>query len=64
MEAEQFNKLLGKPGNRFGEMLEYMAVPNRLTKFHALGFVFEKAYMDAAINGKKTIYIYGSRYHP
>jgi hypothetical protein len=50
--AEQLNKQLGKLGNRFGEMVEYMVVPNLLTKFHELGFVFEKAYQNTAIKDK------------
>jgi hypothetical protein len=52
--AERFDKQLGKLGNRFGEMVEYMVVPNLIAKFHELGFVFEKAYMDAEIKDKKN----------
>jgi len=48
----RLNKQLGKLGNRFGEMIEYMVVPNLITKFHELGFVFEKAYHDAVIKDK------------
>jgi len=47
--SDRLNKQLGKLGNRFGEMVEYMVVPNLITKFKKLGFVFEKAYMDAEI---------------
>jgi acetyl-CoA carboxylase alpha subunit len=52
--ADQLNKQLGKLGNRFGEMVEYMVVPNLIAKFHDLGFVFEKAYLDAEIKDKKN----------
>jgi hypothetical protein len=52
--TERLNKQIGKLGNRFGEMVEYMVVPNLLTKFHKYGFVFEKAYMDAEIKDEKN----------
>jgi hypothetical protein len=45
-------QLIGKLGGRFGEMVEYMVVPNLITKFHELGFVFEKAYQNATIKDK------------
>jgi hypothetical protein len=45
--------IIGKLGNRFGEMVEHMVVPNLLTKFHDLGFVFEKAYQNTTINDRK-----------
>jgi hypothetical protein len=41
--VENNAQLIGKLGNRFGEMVEYMVVPNLISKFHELGFVFEKA---------------------
>jgi hypothetical protein len=50
--AERLDKQLGKLGGRFGEMVEYMVVPNLLTKFHELGFDFEKAYQNAKIKDK------------
>jgi hypothetical protein len=50
--AERLDKQLGKLGNRFGEMVEYMVVPNLISKFHDLGFVFEKAYQNATIKDK------------
>jgi ATPase subunit of ABC transporter with duplicated ATPase domains len=50
--SERLNKQLGELGNRFGEMVESMVVPNLITKFHELGFVFEKAYKDAEIKDK------------
>jgi hypothetical protein len=55
--AQRLDRQLGKLGNRFGEMIEYMVVPNLITKFHELGFVFEKAYRDTVIkNQTNNIY--------
>jgi len=45
-------KQLGKLGNSFGEMVEYMVKPNLIKEFRKLGFVFEKAYSDATIEDK------------
>jgi hypothetical protein len=45
---------IGKLGGRFGEMIEYMVVPNLLAKFHEIGFVFEKAYQQTSIKDKKN----------
>ena len=47
-------KEIGKLGGRFGEMVEYMVVPNLLAKFHELGFVFEKAHQQTSIKDKKN----------
>jgi hypothetical protein len=52
--AQRLDRQLGKLGNRFGEMVEYMVVPNLITKFHELGFVFEKAYRDTVIKNKSN----------
>jgi len=52
--AEQLDRQIGKLGNRFGEMVEYMVLPNLITKFHELGFVFEKAYPHATIKDTKN----------
>jgi hypothetical protein len=48
------NKQFGKLGNRFGEMVEYMVVPNLITKFKKLGFVFKKAYRNATIEDREN----------
>jgi hypothetical protein len=48
------SKELGKLGNRFGEMVEYMVVPNLVQKFKKLGFDFEKAYKDAVIKDEEN----------
>jgi molybdopterin converting factor small subunit len=49
---KETSRQIGKLGNRFGEMVEYMVVPNLIAKFHELGFIFEKAYQDATIKDK------------
>jgi hypothetical protein len=40
---ERLEKQLGRLGNRFGDMVEYMIIPNLVTKFDELGFTFTKA---------------------
>jgi hypothetical protein len=52
--SQRLDRQLSKLGNRFGEMIEYMVVPNLITKFHELGFVFEKAYRDTVIRNKSN----------
>ena len=47
-------KQLGKLGGRYGEMIEYMVVPNLLKKFRKLGFVFNKAYQQAKIEDENN----------
>jgi hypothetical protein len=42
-------KLIGNLGNRFGEMVEHMVVPNLVEKFSKLGFLFDKASRGATI---------------
>jgi chromosome segregation ATPase len=39
----QLNKRFGELSNRFGDMVEYMVLPNLVTKFEELGFTFTKA---------------------
>jgi hypothetical protein len=47
------DRQIGKLGNRFGEMIEYMVMPNLVNKFRDLGFVFTKAYPHASIKDEK-----------
>ncbi|GHU78454.1 hypothetical protein FACS189462_3140 [Spirochaetia bacterium] len=42
-QIKETAKQVGMLGNRFGEMVEYMVVPNLVTKFNELGFTFTKA---------------------
>jgi Holliday junction resolvase len=37
------DRRVGELTNRFGEMVEYMVIPNLVTKFEELGFTFTKA---------------------
>jgi DNA repair exonuclease SbcCD ATPase subunit len=48
-QMRETDKRFGKLNNRFGETVEYMVVPNLVTKFHELGFEFEKAHRDTEI---------------
>jgi len=51
--AKRLDKQLGKLGGRFGEMVEYMVLPNLVKKFRKLGFVFTKAYPQALITDEE-----------
>jgi methylthioribose-1-phosphate isomerase len=53
-KQEETNRQIGKLGNRFGEMVEYMVVPNLVQKFRERGFEFEKAYQNATIEDKEN----------
>lgn len=46
-------KLIGNLGNRFGEMVEYLVLPNLVDKFREIGFSFTKAYPEAEIKDEK-----------
>ena len=50
----RLDKQLGRLGDRFGEMVEYMVMPCLVEKFRALGFVFTKAYPRATIEDEKN----------
>jgi hypothetical protein len=50
--AERLDKQIGRLGNRFGEVIEYIVMPNLVPGFREMGFVFEKAYPHAIINDK------------
>ncbi|GHV87257.1 hypothetical protein AGMMS50255_5530 [Spirochaetia bacterium] len=52
-KMQETDRRLGKLGNRFGEMVEYMVVPNLVTKFNELGFEFEKTHRDTVIKDQK-----------
>jgi hypothetical protein len=52
--AERLDRQMGKLGNRFGEMVEYMVMPNLITKFNDLGFEFTKANPHATIEDTKN----------
>ena len=53
-QMKETDRKIGNLGNRFGEMIEYMVMPNLLIKFRELGFVFTKAYPHATIEDEKN----------
>jgi hypothetical protein len=52
--ADRLDKQLGKLGNRFGEMIEYMVMPNLVQRFREMGFVFTEAYPHAVIEDREN----------
>jgi hypothetical protein len=48
------NEQIGKLGNRFGEMVEYMVVPNLVAKFRELEFTFEKSQRNTIISDQES----------
>ena len=53
-QMKETDRRLGGLGNRFGEMIEHMVMPNLVAKFRELGFVFTKAYPHATIEDEKN----------
>jgi hypothetical protein len=53
-QMKETDKRIGKLSNRFGEAVEYMVVPNLVTKYKELGFVFEKAHRDTEIRDQEN----------
>ena len=51
--VKETNRQIGKLGGRFGEMIEYMVMPNLMDKFLELGLVFTKGYHQSAIEDKQ-----------
>jgi hypothetical protein len=52
-QMKETDRQLGKLGNRFGEMVEYMVVPNLVAKFQELDFTFTRASRDVKIADKE-----------
>lgn len=52
-QIKETNKQLGRLGNRFGETIEYMVMPNLICKFRELGFVFDKAHHQTDIEDRE-----------
>jgi hypothetical protein len=46
-------KHIGELGNRFGEMVEHMVLPNLVTKFNEMNLPFTKAYPNVKIADKQ-----------
>jgi hypothetical protein len=55
--SKEIDKKISDLGSRFGEMTEYMVVPNLVTKFRELGFVFEKTYLETTIKDRENNFI-------
>ena len=53
-QMKETDRKIGNLGNRFGEVIEYMVMPNLVIKFQELGFVFTKAYPHATIEDEKN----------
>ena len=47
-------RIIGKLGNRYGEMIEYMVKPCLVEKFQELGFEFTEASQNRIIKDKKN----------
>jgi hypothetical protein len=52
-QMKETDRRLGKLTNRFGEVIEYMIVPNLVAKFRDLGFEFTKANRGTEIVDRK-----------
>jgi hypothetical protein len=53
-QMKETDRKISKLGGRFGEMVEYMVMPNLLVKFDELGFDFEKAFHSTTIRDTKN----------
>ena len=49
-ESKKVNdRIIGKLGNRFGELVEHLVAPNLMEKFNELGYSFTESSMDVII---------------
>ncbi|MDR2499602.1 MAG: DUF4175 domain-containing protein [Treponema sp.] len=55
-QMKETNKRMGSLTNRFGEVVEYMIIPNLLAKFEELGFTFTKANRTKIANKTHNIF--------
>jgi chromosome segregation ATPase len=53
---KETDRQIGKLGNRFGEMIEHMVMPNLLRKFRRLGFTFMTARRAEIKGQRKNVY--------
>jgi seryl-tRNA synthetase len=54
-QMKETDKRVGALTNRFGEMVEYMIIPNLVAKFDELGFTFTKANRTEITDRKHNI---------
>jgi hypothetical protein len=50
-QMKETDRIIGKLGNRFGELVEHLVVPNIKEKFNALGYHFDDISKDREIFG-------------
>ena len=48
-QIKETERIVGKLGNRFGELVEHLVAPNISEKFNELGFCFTRTAMDVVI---------------
>jgi len=48
-QQEKTDMQLGKLGNRFGDVIEYLVAPNLCEKFKELGFIFPKTNLNSKV---------------
>ena len=46
---KETDRIIGKLGNRFGELVEHLVAPNIMEKFNELGFFFSQRALDVMI---------------
>jgi hypothetical protein len=51
---KETDRRLGELGKRFGEMVEFMVLPNLVTRFRELGYDFNTAFPNPLITGSKN----------
>ena len=51
---KETDRQIGKLGNRFGEMVEHLVVPNIMEKFNDLGFTFEQVAQNFVIKDSSS----------
>jgi len=53
-QHKETERIVGKLGNRFGELVEHLVAPNIRKKFNELGFCFTKSAMDVEISDPRN----------
>ena len=57
LQMKETDRILGKFGNRIGEIIEEMVKPNLLEKFRKLGFTFTKIYKHAELRDENNDFL-------
>ena len=53
-QHKETERIVGKLGNRFGELVEHLVAPNIRKKFNEMGFCFTKSAMDVEISDPRN----------